>query len=482
MNAMPPMVRHESKAAPGPHGRSHTHIDQRQGAFDRFLDDIAPGDATMEARGSEVPAIADEASATHTAEGKEAESRTTDDPLSGFFPLLRIVLTTETTTGRTPSEDIGTALGGPTATEVQPEAPHEPEQRKPAAPDTTASPVSAEPRRALDPQQPVDAQRPSGARPAADARSAPEASSVIAEAQADTLRRTQVTVMTAATPQAAGAVSAASPSLSLLSRLNLVSAHLGRSTAAQIATTAGRQPADINPGAADVVARDTGDGAASPMAGATADDEAGDRSANRIERPDGNGRAADRAAPIPTSLPQTGQPSGIPMQIVQALASNAAGSAPLQKIVATGHVDVPPSGTVQSLKIELRPHELGQVTAKLSMADGQLSIEIEVDTVEAHRKLANESDTIIKALRAHGIAVDQVTIQPPPQSNGAARGGAGAETQAFAGQDTRDSGNSGNPAGGNRQYDSPDREHGQQTRSTGESHSSSIRSAGGVYI
>lgn len=482
MNAMPPMVRHESKAAPGPHARSHTHIDQRQDAFDRLLDDVTPGDMSIEARGNEVPAIADETSATPAAEGKETECRTTDDPLNGFLPLLRIVLTTETTTGRTLSEDIRTALGGPTAAEVQPEAPHEPERRKPVAPDTTASPVSAEPRRALDPQQPADAQRPSGARPAADARSAPEASSVIAEAQADTLRRTQVTVMSAATPQAAGAVSAASPSLSLLSRLSLVSAQLGRTTAGQIATTAGKPPADPIPGAADAVAGDTGDGAATPIARAATADEAADRSANRRERPDGSGRAADRAAPIPTSLPQTGQSPGIPMQIVQALASNAAGSAPLQKVFAPGHVDVPPSGTVQSLKIELRPHELGQVTAKLSMADGQLSIEIEVDTVEAHRKLANESDTIVKALRALGIAVDQVTIQPPPQSNAAARGGAGAETQAFAGQDARDSGNSGNPAGGNRQYDSPDRDHGQQTRSTGESHSPSIRSAGGVYI
>ncbi|HHZ09394.1 MAG TPA: hypothetical protein GX405_11520 [Rhizobiales bacterium] len=505
MNATPSMVRHDSKAAPGPHGRSQARIERGQDAFDRLLHDAAPvAVPAAETGGTETPAIAGEAFAAGDAEGNETRTRTAHDVTAGFLPFLRIVLPEGREAGGTPSDDIRAAFGGPAASGAQPEVPYRPASQATAATDSASgstpamvrtptasqanaaadgasSPSPAEPRRPADPRKTADTRHALAARPGTDTRLASEALPAIDRSQSDTLRHTPATVVSAATPPPVEAASAASASMSLLSRLNLMSAPAGRSAPTRVGTTAGETPAGTVRGTADAAAGDTAEVAPTPVARATAADEAGDRSPRPGERPDGAGPTAERAAPLPTSLPQAGQPPSIATQIVQVLASSSDGAAPFQKVVTTAHVDTPPGGTIRSLTIQLRPHELGQVTAKLSMAGGQLSIEIEVDTIEAHHKLSNESDTIIKALRTHGIAVDQVTIQAP-QSNAAARGGVGAETPAFAGQDTGGSSHSGNPAGGSRNDSSPDRDHGQETRSIGESHASGTRSAGGVYI
>src|SRR5690606_19619989 len=103
----------------------------------------------------------------------------------------------------------------------------------------------------------------------------------------------------------------------------------------------------------------------------------------------------------------------------------------------------------------------------MTMDGDRLSIEIEVDTLEAHRRLSTESDAIIKALRAHGIVVDQVTIQQPSQPAATGNDPNGGQGAAFAGRDARDS--SGNPDGRNHAQSSSDHEHVQDTRSGGES-------------
>lgn len=102
------------------------------------------------------------------------------------------------------------------------------------------------------------------------------------------------------------------------------------------------------------------------------------------------------------------------------------------------------SGTLQSLKIQLHPAELGMVTARLRVTDGQLSIEVEVETSEAHNRLSGETEAIARALRSHGISVDQVVIQAPQtQANTSARDSTGT----FA--DTSSSGAERNLSGGN---------------------------------
>ncbi|MGO4840317.1 hypothetical protein AB4144_49530, partial [Rhizobiaceae sp. 2RAB30] len=44
------------------------------------------------------------------------------------------------------------------------------------------------------------------------------------------------------------------------------------------------------------------------------------------------------------------------------------------------------------------------VTARLRVTDGQLSIEVEVETSEAHNRLSGETEAIARALRSHGIS------------------------------------------------------------------------------
>jgi chemotaxis protein MotD len=81
----------------------------------------------------------------------------------------------------------------------------------------------------------------------------------------------------------------------------------------------------------------------------------------------------------------------------------------------------------QSLSIQLRPVELGSVTAHLKYAGSGLSIDIEVETPEAHRRLSNDSSDIVKSLQSLGFQVDKVTVrqalaQSQTQSQGQQQG------------------------------------------------------------
>ena len=69
------------------------------------------------------------------------------------------------------------------------------------------------------------------------------------------------------------------------------------------------------------------------------------------------------------------------------------------------------------------------VTARLTATGSQLSVEIQVESNDARQKLANDSDAILKALRAVGYDVEKVTIQQAPQntSGNPQQGSAGRE-------------------------------------------------------
>lgn len=73
-----------------------------------------------------------------------------------------------------------------------------------------------------------------------------------------------------------------------------------------------------------------------------------------------------------------------------------------------------PAG-VNTLRIQLQPAELGMVTARLVASGSQLSVEIQVESNDARQRLANDSEAIVKALRAVGYDVEKVTIQQAPQ-------------------------------------------------------------------
>jgi chemotaxis protein MotD len=67
--------------------------------------------------------------------------------------------------------------------------------------------------------------------------------------------------------------------------------------------------------------------------------------------------------------------------------------------------------STHSLKVQLHPAELGVVTASLRFAGDQLTIELQVESIEAQQRLSADSDAIVKSLRALGLEVDRVTIQ-----------------------------------------------------------------------
>jgi flagellar hook-length control protein FliK len=72
------------------------------------------------------------------------------------------------------------------------------------------------------------------------------------------------------------------------------------------------------------------------------------------------------------------------------------------------------SGGVNTLKIQLHPIELGVVTARLSTTGSQLSVEIQVESGEAYKKLTTDSEAILKALRSIGYDIEKVSIQQAP--------------------------------------------------------------------
>lgn len=72
----------------------------------------------------------------------------------------------------------------------------------------------------------------------------------------------------------------------------------------------------------------------------------------------------------------------------------------------------PAQSTPQALTVQLRPAELGVVSAHLSFNGDSLTVELRPETQEAHNQLSRDSDAIARSLRAIGMEVDHVTVQP----------------------------------------------------------------------
>jgi chemotaxis protein MotD len=80
---------------------------------------------------------------------------------------------------------------------------------------------------------------------------------------------------------------------------------------------------------------------------------------------------------------------------------------------------------VQTLKVQLHPAELGPVTASLRLAGEQLEVDIRVESTEAYHRLHKDADIIVKAFRALGYEIDQVSIQQPSPSQPGQRSDSG---------------------------------------------------------
>ncbi|KQW84860.1 flagellar hook-length control protein FliK [Ensifer sp. Root127] len=106
--------------------------------------------------------------------------------------------------------------------------------------------------------------------------------------------------------------------------------------------------------------------------------------------------------------------------------------------------------TLNTLKIQMHPIELGLVTATLRLKDDELQVELKVENGEAFRQLRDDQSEMVKALRAQGFAVDQINVVFNSGSD-TSTGGGSSQPQAQAGQQGRDRAEDGSGQGRQRQ-------------------------------
>jgi hypothetical protein len=105
---------------------------------------------------------------------------------------------------------------------------------------------------------------------------------------------------------------------------------------------------------------------------------------------------------------------------------------------------------LHTLKLQLNPASLGSVTAVLKLSGEELTVDIKVQTAEAYRQLSDDNQAILKALRAQGFGVEQISIQHvvgPDRSANQAQQQAG-QQNSFQGPGSGDAQASGREAGG----------------------------------
>lgn len=135
-----------------------------------------------------------------------------------------------------------------------------------------------------------------------------------------------------------------------------------------------------------------------------------------------DGESAQPAKPVVGAV-VSGQQSFVAPQaspaatVAAALGADAAWSSYFRETVATGQA----AGGVRSLKIQLHPAELGMVTAHLRVSGDTMTVELQAETDHARRQLAADSDQIVRSLRALGMDIDKVTVQPARQEEATQR-------------------------------------------------------------
>ena len=65
---------------------------------------------------------------------------------------------------------------------------------------------------------------------------------------------------------------------------------------------------------------------------------------------------------------------------------------------------------VHTLKLQMSPIELGNVTATLKLQGEQLTVQLTVESHAAQAQLKSDQDEMLKALKAQGFAVDQIQV------------------------------------------------------------------------
>jgi chemotaxis protein MotD len=124
---------------------------------------------------------------------------------------------------------------------------------------------------------------------------------------------------------------------------------------------------------------------------------------------------------------------------------------------------------VNTLKLQLNPHDLGSVTATLRLTGETLNVHLTVENHAAYRQLSDDSSGMIEALRSQGFSVDQVTISVASTTQSDTSGqqqqqsGQSAQQQAAANE-----GRQGNGAGRQQNQSNADTMAGESARGTNE--------------
>lgn len=164
---------------------------------------------------------------------------------------------------------------------------------------------------------------------------------------------------------------------------------------------------------------------AAPTTGAPADGPAAEADkparpapARQLESQAQPGRVSvisEQAMPAPAASAPSATATALALDIASAAPRHTAAATAVQQLQATATN----STSAHSLKIQLRPVELGTVTANLHLAGSHLTVEIEVENTEAYHRLSADREAITSALKGLGFDVEHVTIQAPQASNSA---------------------------------------------------------------
>jgi|GEM_PF-1147559 len=187
------------------------------------------------------------------------------------------------------------------------------------------------------------------------------------------------------------------------------------------------------------------------------------------------------AEAVVRTLVQAGESADLKGMLAGLSGANA--SAPAAGANATLHLNR--AQPLQTLKIQLNPVDLGQVTAVLRLTGEELSVELRVETAEAYRQLNNDSDAIVRSLRGQGYGVEQVTVLHFGADRSAMGGQGGQQTfssgqQFQAGQGNTEAGGSNEGRRGNG--DARANTQGDPGHEPAAPARSGTRSADGVYL
>jgi len=173
------------------------------------------------------------------------------------------------------------------------------------------------------------------------------------------------------------------------------------------------------------------------------------------------------------------------------LVSNIVGDKELSTAMTSSIIDpsksTATSKVVNTLKLQMNPHDLGTVTATLRLRGEELSVAITVQNSAAYNHMTSDQDKMIDALRAQGFAVDQVTVQLVSADRSSFQDQQGQSSNQGQQQQPRDgaAAQQGRQQGNGSPQDNSSSRSGLSTdmgRNTGTSSAVSDRSDGQVYI